>query len=574
MLLEVSVKNFSLLEDLRLEFGPGLLVLTGETGAGKSLLLDALGLVLGRRAAAGQVRRGAERLVISARFRGRGGRLKNILNELGLVDGQEEDLLLRREVDAAGKSRSFVNDRPVNLSTLVRIGELLVFSHGQSEQQLLLRPAEQRGLLDSFGGLEGVGREVTAAFAEWQERVAERDALALSDQERAQRLDLYRFQKGELDAANVRVEEDVELETLLPQLKNGGRLRSVAEEVNGFLQVQESSAIDLVRKVSRGVETLRGLGAPLGEVSDLLEGAQVNLDEAAQRLGSYAAGIEADPARLEEVLSRMDALGKLKRKYGPTLVEVVAYRLRVTEELDRLENVEGKRQDISRRLAAAEEHLAQRSAVLSEGRRKAAKKMSGAVQKELKDVGLPHSTFQVEVETQADRLTSWGADQVRFLFSANPGEGQSLLAETASGGELSRVMLAIESVLVRADDVPVLIFDEIDTGVGGTVGSVLGKKLAALGQGRQVLCVTHLATIAACADIHWNVEKEIKGDRTRAVVRMLSDEERPAEIARLFGSASGARAEIGLRHARELLASSRSPDPLLVKHGKQGSTDI
>jgi DNA repair protein RecN (Recombination protein N) len=558
MLLDVSVKNFSLLEDLHLEFGPGLLVLTGETGAGKSLLLDALGLLLGRRAASGLVRRGAERLVISSRFRALGRRLKSLLNELGLVESSDEELLLRREIDTAGKSRAFVNDRPVNLSTLVRLGELLVFSHGQSEQQLLLRPAEQRGLLDSFGGLGDVCRDVEAAFAEWQERLAERDALALSEQERAQRLDLYRFQKHELDVADVHAEEDVELETLLPQLKNGGRLASVVQEAQTLLHTQESSVTDLVQKVSRCVETLRGLGAPLGEVSDLLDGATVHLEEVVQRLGDFEGKIDSDPSRLEDVLSRLDVLGKLKRKYGPTLADVVAYRHRVTEELDRLENVEGNRQDIARRLAEAEKRLVQRSGELSDGRRKSAKKMSTAVQKELKEVGLHHAGFLVEVETQADRLTSSGTDQIRFLFSPNPGEGQSPLAETASGGELSRVMLAIESVFVRADDVPVLIFDEIDAGVGGAVGGVLGKKLAALGRGRQVLCVTHLATIAACADAHWNVEKEIKGDRTRAVVRKLREEERPAEIARLFGSAVGAEAGIGLRHAEELLASSRS----------------
>jgi DNA repair protein RecN (Recombination protein N) len=558
MLSEVVVKNFALLEDLRLELGPGLIALTGETGAGKSLLLDALGLVLGRRAESSQVRRGADRVVVSARFQRFGRRLKVLLQELGLDEGAEDELLLRREFDVAGKSRAFANDQPVNVSTLVRLGELLVFSHGQSEQQMLLRPAEQRGLLDSYGGMEGVAGEVEEAFALWQARLAERDALALSEQERAQRLDLYRFQKRELDDANVRPEEEAELDALLPQLKNGDKLKSVAVEAHGFLHEQESSATDLVQKVQREVDVLRTLGAPVSEVSDLLEAARVGLEEAAHRLDAFASGIEADPARLEEVLSRLDVLGKLKRKYGPTLADVAAYRTRVTEELDRLENLEGKREDIARGVAEAEEKLVQRSAVLSEGRRKAAKKMSAAVQKEMKDVGLPHATFFVDVETQADRRAAGGADHIKFLFAPNPGEERRPLAETASGGELSRVMLAIESVFVRADDVPVLIFDEIDAGVGGAVGGVLGKKLSALGRGRQVLCVTHLATIAACADSQWTVEKEIKGERTRAVVRKLSEEQRPAEIARLFGSASGTDAAIGLRHAEELLAASRT----------------
>jgi DNA repair protein RecN (Recombination protein N) len=361
-----------------------------------------------------------------------------------------------------------------------------------------------------------------------------------------------------LDEARVRPEEEAELEALLPQLKNGDKLKSLALEAHGVLQAQESSATDLVRKVQRQVEQLQSLGAPLAEVSELLSGAAVSLEEAAQRLEAFASGIDADPERLEQVLSRLDVLGKLKRKYGPALDDVIAYRARVTEELDRLENLESQRQDMARRLAEAAAALDQRSAVLSEGRRKAAKKMTMAVQKELKEVGLPHARFLVDVVTEAERRSSFGADQVRFLFSTNPGEGIHPLHETASGGELSRVMLAIESVFVSADNVPVLIFDEIDAGVGGTVGGVLGKKLFALGRGRQVLCVTHLATIAACADAHWTVEKEIKGDRTRAVLRQLTEAERPAEIARLFGSAPGADAAIGLRHAQELLTTSRS----------------
>ncbi|MBL0059573.1 MAG: DNA repair protein RecN [Elusimicrobia bacterium] len=557
MLVEVAVKNFALLEDLRLELGPGLVALTGETGAGKSLLLDALGLALGRRAETAQIRRGAERLSVSARFQGLGRRLKTLLKEIGLGEEKDEELVLRREVDAAGKSRAFANDHPVNLATLGRLGELLVSAHGQSDQQLLLKPAEQRDLLDSFGGLEEVRRSVERSHAGWRECAAERDALTLSEQERAQRLDLYRFQKRELEAANVRPEEEAELETLLPQLKNADRLKSLAQEAHGFLHAQESSATDLARRVQREVESLKALGAPLAEVSDLLDTAVVNMEEAAQQLEGFFVGIDADPARLEEVLSRLDLLGKLKRKYGPTLADVAAYRARVSEELDRLDHLEGKSADIARRLAEAEAELARQSAVLSEGRRKAAKRLTTAVQKDFKEVGLPHAAFVVDVQSEEGRFTSTGADQVQFFFAANPGEGQAPLAETASGGELSRVMLAIESVFARADNVPVLIFDEIDAGVGGSLGGVLGKKLAALGRGRQVLCVTHLATIAACADAHWTVEKEIKGDRTRANLRRLTEAERPAEIARLFGSAPGADTSLGLRHAKDLLATSR-----------------
>lgn len=552
---ELSVRNLALLEDARLEFGPGFLVLTGETGAGKSILLDALGLALGRRADPGQIRQGADRLSVAARFRLSGRRLAALLKDLGL-EGDDDALVLRREVDAGGKSRAFVNDHPVSATTLARMGERLVFIHGQNEHQLLLKPSEQRDAVDDFGSLGAERAAVAAAHEAWRAAVEERDALALSEQERSQRLDLYRFQKQELDQADPRLEEEAELEGLLPQLKNAARLREVAQDAHGVLTAQESSAVDLLRRVQRDVETLRGLGAPLGEEADLLAGALIPLEEVSRRLEAYADGLESDPAKLDALLGRLDALAKLKRKYGPTLADVVAHRRRVEEALGRLDNLEGRGRDAARRLDETRKELARRSAVLSDARRGAAKKMATAVQKEFKDVGLPHARFDIAVDSAPDAFTETGVDRVTFVFAPNPGEGHRPLAEVASGGELSRVMLALESAAARADGPPVLIFDEIDAGVGGALGAVLGKKLAELARGRQVLCITHLATIAARADGHWAVSKEVKNDRTRTRVRGLTDEERVVEIARLFG-ATGDTADVGLRHARELLGASR-----------------
>lgn len=458
MLIELSVRNLALLEDARLEFGPGLLVLTGETGAGKSILLDALGLTLGRRADPGQIRQGAERLSVAARFRLTGKRLAALLRDLGL-EADDDALVLRREVDAGGKSRAFVNDRPVSAATLARLGERLVFIHGQNEHQLLLKPAEQRDAVDDFGSFSAERAAVAQAHGAWRAAVEERDALALSEQERSQRLDLYRFQKQELDQADPRVEEEAELEALLPQLKNAARLREVAGEAHGLMTAQESSALDLLRRVQRDLETLRGLGAPLGDAADLLAGALIPLDEVSRRLESYAADLDVDPAALDALLGRLDALGKLKRKYGPTMADVVAHRQRVEEALGRLGNLEGRGHDAARRVDETQTELARRAALLSEARRRAAKKMATAVQKEFKDVGLPHARFDIAVDTSADAFTETGADRVTFVFAPNPGEGHRPLAEVASGGELSRVMLALESAAARSDGPPVLIFD-------------------------------------------------------------------------------------------------------------------
>jgi DNA repair protein RecN (Recombination protein N) len=319
--------------------------------------------------------------------------------------------------------------------------------------------------------------------------------------------------------------------------------------------------VDQAKKVMKSLEALGGLGADLGDAPELLGQALVNLEEVAGRLENFFDGVDLDPERLDETLGRMDLLARLKKKYGPSLEEVVATRQRVEAELDRLENLEGKSQDIAGRLAAAEKSLAKASEALSAGRQAAAKKLTAAVAKELKEVGLPHAEFEVSAAGEgsgAPVFTAAGADQVQFLFAPNPGEGKKPLAAVASGGELSRVMLALKSVLSKTDAVPVLVFDEIDAGVGGVLGGTLGRKLAKLGKSHQVLCITHLATIAACADVHFRVEKDVRQGRTRTLIENLEEEARVVEIARLFGSASSDPGAIGLRHARELLAESRA----------------
>jgi DNA repair protein RecN (Recombination protein N) len=557
MLSHLSIKNLALLEDNFLEFGPGLTVLTGETGSGKSIVLDALGLALGAKADAGLLRQGAPRLTVTAGFRLSTGSLRRAVAALG-VDDAGEDLVLRREVDAAGKSRAFVNDHPVAVGTLARLSDLLVEVHGQNEHQRLLRPAEQRDLLDAYGELDEERAAVARAFEAWRDLSAERDALSLSEQERAQRLDLLRFQKQELDAAGVKADEEESLERLLPQLKNAERLQSLAGEAHGLLYSQDASALDLVRRVQRDVESLRTLGADLAGVPESLEEAVVRLEDVSRRLDAVRNGVESDPARLEEILSRMDLLARLKKKYGPTLADVAARHGAVAEELERLENLEGRRHDMDEKVAGALAELVKLGAVLTKGRRAAATKLSAAVRREFRELGLAQAEFAIEVTPSDERRSASGADLIQFLFEPNPGEGRQPLAAVASGGELSRVMLALKTVLAKADAVPVLLFDEVDAGVGGNTAGVLGRKLAKLGQTHQVISVTHLAAVAACADTHVRVEKEIRADRTRTLVRTLSDDERVEEIARLFGGVGGASDQtIGLRHARELLKTAR-----------------
>ncbi|MBI4395774.1 MAG: DNA repair protein RecN [Elusimicrobia bacterium] len=559
MLNELSIKNYALIEDMRVEFSPGLNVLTGETGAGKTIIIEALGLLSGEKASVQQVRKGATRLSVAARLNLSSRRAKQFLKDADLLGSEAEDeVLLRREVDASGRSRCFVNDSPVSLTTLASLGELMFYSHAQHEHQLLLKPTEQRDLLDAFGPLAPLREKAGEAYARWRDLVSEQEALSLSEQERAQRIDLYRFQLKELQAAQLKPGEEEELERLLPQLKNAERLKASAQEAYGHLYADEGSSVDKARKTQRVVESLLNLGADLAPVSEMIREAVVRLEESAREMEAYANRLDVDPERLEESLTRLDLIARLKKKYGPTLQEAVDYQKRIEGELRHLENIEGRTLDLARTLAEAEKDLSARCSDLSRGRQSAAKKLAAAVEKEFRELGLAQARFAAVLEPSA--YSAAGADAVRFLFSANPGEDEKPLSAVASGGELSRVMLALKTVLAKADDVPILIFDEVDAGVGGVLGAAVGKKLARLGRTYQVICITHLATIAACAQTHFSVNKEIKNDQTRTRIKKMSEPERVAEIARMFGSAGNRMEEgsISLKHAKELLAASRS----------------
>ncbi|MCB4757592.1 MAG: DNA repair protein RecN, partial [Elusimicrobia bacterium] len=351
-----------------------------------------------------------------------------------------------------------------------------------------------------------------------------------------------------------------ELERLLPQLKNAERLKTAAQEAYGLLYGNEGSALDKVRRVQRSLETLRGQGADLNDVAEMMEEAVVRLEESSHRIDDFQNKVDLDPNRLDEVHTRLDLLSRLKHKYGPTLRDVLVYRAKIDEELKVLENVEERTRDLTQKLASAEAELNSASGKLSAARTAAAKKLAAAVEKEFREVGLAQAEFDVSIDTTVPpSFSAVGIDEVRFLFSPNPGEGRQSLAAVASGGELSRVMLAIKSVLAKADAVPTLVFDEIDAGVGGALGTAVGKKLAKLGKTHQVLCITHLASIAAFAQTHFAVQKEIRKERTVTQVKKLQGDDRVAEIARMFGGVADTSTEssVSVRHARELLASAK-----------------
>lgn len=561
---ELHVRDFALLEDVRVEFAAGLNVLTGETGAGKSMLVDALGAVLGQRTPVDVVRIGSGSARVTAVFDvSRLPQARALIEELGLP-WEEGTLVLVREI--GGRARAYVNGEPVTVGILRRLGSALAEIHGQHEGQRLLEPATHRALLDDFGGGEVLPRRarVEELYGRWRTLRAELRALELSEQERAHRVDLLRFQVSEIDAVRPRPGEVEELAALRHRLLNAQRLRDSVRAAYEALYGQEGAALDRVGQALALLKQATGWDVALTAVVEALEGVEVQLADLSREIHAAIERAEADPARLEEVEDRLLALRGLLRKYGQTVEAVLQYRDRAAAELLALENVDTRRAELEGELERTEAELAATVQKLSEARGELARRLEKAVLRHLQDLAMPAARFRVRLEADEDphglsvggrrvSVGPWGVDRVEFLLSTNPGEPPRPLQRIASGGELSRVMLALRTVLAQADPPAVMVFDEVDAGVGGRTGYVLGTKLRELTRACQVLCVTHLPQIAALAHHHLSIRKVTEQGRTRTVVEVLRSEARVEEIARMLSGPQPT--ETARRHARELLGS-------------------
>jgi DNA repair protein RecN (Recombination protein N) len=552
MLLTLHIKNYALIEDLRLEFSEGLNIFTGETGAGKSIIIESLGLILGERASAQAVRKGSGHCFISGQFDcSHLKALQKYLADQGLSgDG---DLILRREIDAAGKSRAFVNDLPVGLATLHAIGEHLVDVHGQHEHQSLIKTTAQRHMLDRFGELEDLREEVGKSFALWRELSAQLQSQQMSAQERQRLIDLYAFQQKEIDAARLVPGEEEEIDQALPQLKNAGKLKILTDEAYQILYGTDGAVVERLSKVQRILDTVQGLGGTLAEPAETIKNTYYQIEEAARDIEHFSSNLRSDPARLNEYLDRRELINKLKRKYGQSITEVLSYREKIAAELSVLARSDENRQELERKAEQQKAMLLARCGTLSTKREKAADKLARGVEKELHDLGMKKARLSVSF-TRETEPTSEGIDKIEFMFSANAGENLNPLKDIASGGEMSRAMLAIKTVLAAADDMPVLVFDEIDAGIGGPMGQIIGRKMQALSRHHQILCITHLPQIASFSNQHVRVEKETKTGRTITAVRTLAAKDKVEEIARMLsGSEITATAR---KHAEELITST------------------
>lgn len=573
MIRELRIRNLAIIEDLRLEFSPGLNILTGETGAGKSIILGALRLILGERSAAEDVRTGEEAAEAEALIDGPlAPRVMDLLAEAGLEAGAE-GMVLRREVAASGKSKAVINGRLAPAHQLKALGDLLVDLHGQHQHQSLLAAENHLAALDAFAETASELAAMGNNHARWSEA---REALRrMHGDERAmeREKDSLEFQVSEIQAAELRVGEEEELAAEHSRLQNAEALREAAARAFAALSEAEAeapSAADLMRLAETELNEIARLDEAQAPLAELLADMVFRLDEAAGQLRDYADGLESDPRRLQQVDDRLDLIRNLKRKYGGSIQEILeaceSYRKRLNSLTNRSEEIERLEKEVAR----CEAQLAQAAMKLSAKRQKAARAFEKRMEAELAELQMERAQFRVDIQRETASeghgiaidgarcvVSAQGIDRVEFLLASNPGESLKALRKVASGGELSRIMLAMKSILAERDAIPTLVFDEIDTGISGATATVVGEKMRRLAATHQVICITHLPQIASRATRHFAVEKISRNKRMVTQVRMLEDDQRIEEIARLLGGNAASKA--GRQHAAELLRQCQTP---------------
>jgi DNA repair protein RecN (Recombination protein N) len=564
MLVELRIRNVAVIDMVALPLATGLNVLTGETGAGKSLIIGSLGMLLGERTAADRVRPGAERATVEGVFDIAGrAELRQRLDARG-IDAEEDLLVLKREVLAAGRSRAWINGAPVSASVLAEVGALLVSVHGQHESRQLLEPEAQRDVLDAYAQCSDVRARVAATYAEVQAlRTRERE-LEQQRTEAARRADYLRFVVREIEEINPAAGEDEALDADIRRLSHAEELQGLAAQSASAISGDERAALTRLAQVRRALASLMRIDPSLERLQAGFDGAVYALEELAAELVSYAEEIESDPQRLRALERRRDALLGVMRKHGPTIDEVRKTLGEARRELDLVDHGALDLAAVAEKRAAAEGALAEAAAELTRARQAHAKRLGDAVTALLPDLGMAHGQVSVLL-TPRDTIGADGAEQVAFLASLNAGAGQRPLARLASGGELSRVMLALSTVLAQLQQVPTLVFDEVDAGVGGAVAWQVGALMRRVASHHQVLAISHLAQIAARAHHHIVVRKSAVGTVTTSDTSVVTDDARVVEIARMLGG--DADREVSRAHARELLDRG-AEEPLTASTGK------
>jgi DNA repair protein RecN (Recombination protein N) len=572
VLTELRLENYAVIDNLVVEFGRGLNLLTGETGAGKSILIDALALLLGEKASTEVIRSGAERAVIAAVFEAEGAAekaLEKILDTNGLDESDDGSLILRREIAAGGKGRVFVNNQPATVSVLKLLAPHLAIIHAQNESILSFDGPARLELLDAFAGSEI--ETVSAAYAEWKQIRTRIEELERGEQDKLRLVDLWTFQKREIEEARLQSGEDERLEAEKRVLANAEKIYNAAMNAFDLLYEGNGSTTTSLRGAQKQVEELARYEPKFQDALAALEQARISVEDVGATLRDYAGGIQASPEHLAQVEDRLALLDRLKRKYGATVDEVIEFGADVSRKLAEVENKDEILRQLREELGKAANEYLKAARTLSKKRAEAARKLEKLVEAEINDLAMK-STFRIQRTTSEEERewTASGIDQVVYMISTNPGEPVRQLEHIASGGELSRVMLALKACVESGKEVKTptlsqktrqgwgtqktLVFDEIDTGIGGRAAEAVGKKLKSLARSNQVLCVTHLPQIATFGDQHFVIEKKEHGGRTRTSIRPVTGEERTEEVARML---SGAKlTETSRKHAEQMIKAN------------------
>jgi len=557
LLKQLSIQNVALIDRQQIQFDNGFSVLTGETGAGKSIIIEALNFVLGERASRELVKSGEEKASVEATFcLAPNEPVLEVLQEQGIECETDGDLTLYREFSLSGKNVCRANGTLINASVLKLLGDALVDIHGQHAHQSLLDEKKHITLLDRFAGREALELKARVAQAYQKASEARRmlNAAQLNEQERARRCDLLSYQIQEIEAANLIVGEEEQLEEQRSLLQNAQAVMGGLEGSSGALlggENDETGALELFSVALHQLDGISQYRADYAQLAEKMHALYYDLEDASYTLRSYRTDFSFEPGMLDEIETRLELISTLKRKYGTNIAEILAYREQCIVELDQISNAEERREQLTAEYAAHKQVYEERSNQLSETRKQAAQRLTERILPELGDLGMPHAAFEVRFETLNGEIPSAnGIDNVEFLLSTNRGEPVKALSKVASGGELSRIMLSFKSVLADLDGIPTMVFDEIDSGISGQIGTALAVKMRQIAKNHQVLCITHLPQIAAYANQQYYVYKEESGEHTRSNAVRLDESQRAREIARIMGSAGDA---VALEHAQRLI---------------------
>lgn len=565
MLKTLSIWNFALIEHVQIDFDKGLNILTGETGAGKSILLGALGMVIGRRTNIDAIRSGCEFMRVEAVFTLDNNLVKDFLTKYNILV-EDDDLIITRQININGKNSIQINNCHTTMAILRQLGELLVDIHGQHANQALLKPIKQLSLIDMYDG-DAIQKQKEVYLEKYYQWLQIKQKLAdskINTQEMAQRLDMLKWQINEIENAKLTLDEDERLESEIKVLANAEKISLLTQDAYKLLYEGENGKFAILSSLSqvrKDLENLAQYDKNMAKVHQILDEAYFQIQDSADEIRSYGESIDYNPQKLDMMQSRLNDIDKLKRKYGNTIEEILNYLAKAKEELTYIENYDDNLSKLEQELSLLAKDVSQEALILHELRQKSAKALEMAIMKELASLSMADAKLVINLTLKNDDFTENGADDVEILFSANLGEDLKSLAKIVSGGELSRIALALKTITAKKDDIDLMVFDEVDTGVGGKTAQMMAEKIARIALYRQVICITHLPQIAAMADAHFYISKETKNNKTFTTIDEINYDAKLAEIARMSSGIDLTQAS--LENAEEMLTNARKRKELL-----------